>query len=31
MPGLLGSILIDGHEDRPNQLGLWEYVQLRRI
>jgi hypothetical protein len=30
MPGLLGSILIDGHEDRPNQLGHGEYVQLRR-
>jgi hypothetical protein len=30
MPGLLGSILIDGHEDRPNQLRHWEYLQLRR-
>jgi hypothetical protein len=30
MPGLLGPILIDGHEVRPSQLGHWEYLQLRR-
>jgi hypothetical protein len=30
MPGLLGSLLIDGHEDHPNQIGHWEYIQLRR-
>jgi hypothetical protein len=30
MPGLLGPILIDGHEDRPKQLGHREHVQLRR-
>ena len=30
MPGLLGPILIDGQEGRPNQLGHREHVQLRR-
>jgi hypothetical protein len=30
MAGILGAILIDGRNDRPNNLAYWEYVQLRR-
>ena len=31
MPGVLNSVLLDGHDDRPNNLSEWEYVQLRRV
>jgi hypothetical protein len=30
MAGILSAILIDGRDDRPNNLTDWKYVQLRR-
>jgi len=31
MAGVLGSVLIDGRDDRPNHLSDWHYLQLRGV
>ena len=31
MAGVLGSVLIDGRDDRPNHLSDWDYLQLRGV